>query len=180
MSLVHLFLFFDESQGGYRISGEKQLRTAQLLNAFVTAAGIERIRLFIELISLLSTKTDLALLSQTINKRPIRSFDGDRLNRVIAYTFRENHRTIRLQEIAAEANMTVEAFCKYFKTRTGKSYISFLNEIRISNACKLLLFGDKPVMDICYESGFANLSNFNRVFKKITGKTPKAYRSGNA
>lgn len=171
--------FFDQSQGGYKIKGEKQVQIAQILGAFVTASGIDRIRLFIELISLLSTKTDLTPLSQTITKRSIKSFDGDRLNRIIAYTFRENHRSIRLEEIAAEANMTVEAFCKYFKTRTGKSYINFLNEIRISNACKLLLLGDKAVTAICYESGFANLSNFNRVFKKITGKTPKAFRSAN-
>ncbi|MBS1567470.1 MAG: helix-turn-helix transcriptional regulator, partial [Bacteroidetes bacterium] len=77
---------------------------------------------------------------------------------------------------AAMANLTVEAFCKYFKTRTRKTYINFLNEIRINNACRLLSASEEPVTGICFASGFNNLSHFNRLFKKNNGMTPLEYR----
>jgi AraC-like DNA-binding protein len=168
--------FFKNSQGGYRIKGIKQGQLRQLLLLMVDAEKIDRIILFLQIIRLLATRKEMTTLSHAVIQRPIRDFDGSRLNAVLEYTFHESHRNIKLAEIAAVANMTVVAFCKYFKTRTRKTYISFLNEIRINQACKLLLASDQPVTSICYETGFSNLSHFNRVFKKITGKTPKNYR----
>lgn len=174
--LASLQPFFSNSQFGYRVQGSKQLEMQSLLISLKDATGLKKLSLFIQLLHLLNSERELVSLSKTHPQRTIKSFDGSRLNRIIAYTFKESHRSLMLDEIAGIANMTVEAFCKYFKTRTGKTYISFLNEIRISNACKFLLLEDKTITEICYESGFSNLSNFNRVFKKITGKTPKEYR----
>lgn len=168
--------FFKNSMGGYRITGKKQQQLGEHLIAISSASGFAKLILFIEIIRLLATKKEMKQLTGTTVQRPIRDFDGIRLNAVLEHTFRESHRDIRLEEIAGVANMTVEAFCKYFKIRTRKTYISFLNEIRINNACKLLLSEDLPVTTICYQVGFSNLSNFNRVFKKITGKTPRAYK----
>ncbi len=174
--LASLQPFFNNSQFGYRVQGNKQREMQSLLLSLKKAHGLKKLSLFIQLLHLLSSEKELAPLSKTHPQRTIKSFDGSRLNRIIAYTFKESQRNLMLAEIAGVANMTVEAFCKYFKTRTGKTYISFLNEIRISNACKYLLLEDKTITEICYESGFSNLSNFNRVFKKITGNTPKEYR----
>jgi len=175
--LKPFFPFFRNSQGGYRFKGKKQLLLGELLLKIAVAEKIDKIILFMELIKLLSSKKEMIPLSHASIQRPIKDFDGSRLNAVIEYTFRESHRNIRLAEIAAVANMTVVAFCKYFKTRTRKTYIHFLNEIRIQHACKLLLSGDQPVTAICYETGFSNLSHFNRMFKKITGKTPRSYQA---
>lgn len=169
--------FFRNSLGGYRITGKKQNQLSEALLLIAEAEGLDKLILFLHLIRLLSSKKEMKPLSHITIQRPIKSYDGNRLNRVVEFTFRENQRSIRLEEIAGVANMTVEAFCKYFKTRTGKTYIHFLNEIRVSNACKLLLSEDWPVSTICYKTGFANLSNFNRVFKKINGHTPKEFRA---
>ncbi len=174
--LASLQSFFSESQFGYRVLGSKHHEMQEILLSLKDASGLKKLNLFIHLLDLLSTNQELQPLSKTHPQRTIKSFDGSRLNRIIAYTFKESQRTVNLTEIAGIANMTVEAFCKYFKTRTGKTYINFLNEIRISKACKYLLLEDKTITEVCYESGFSNLSNFNRVFKRITGKTPKEYR----
>ncbi|GAC1444611.1 MAG: AraC family transcriptional regulator [Sediminibacterium sp.] len=175
--LASFLPFFKTSLGGYHITGRKQLQLGVLLSRITETTGVDKLILFLEMIKLLATKKDMTRLSNTTIQRSIRDFDGNRLNQVLEHTFRESHRTIKLAEIAGIANMTVEAFCKYFKTRTRKTYVNFLNEVRVHNACKLLLTEDKPVTSVCYESGFSNLSNFNRVFKKTTGKTPKEYKS---
>jgi AraC-like DNA-binding protein len=72
--------------------------------------------------------------------------------------------------------MSTTAFCRYFKTHTRKTYIEFLNEIRINNACMMLQKEDAAVTEVCYQVGFNNLSNFNRAFKKIMKQTPMEYR----
>lgn len=118
-------------------------------------------------------------LSKPIIQRNIKTYDGSRLNKVLEFTFKEFQRTIKLKEVSTLANLTPEAFCKYFKTRTRKTYINFLNEIRINHACRLLT-QERTIADICYDAGFTNLSNFNRIFKKIKKVSPNEWRKINA
>ena len=117
-------------------------------------------------------------LTKPVIQRNIKTYDGNRLNKVIEFTFKEFSRTITLKEVATLANLTAEAFCKYFKTRTRKTYISFLNEIRVNHACRLLT-EDKSISTICYDCGFTNLSNFNRIFRKLKQHTPGEWRKQN-
>jgi AraC-like DNA-binding protein len=72
--------------------------------------------------------------------------------------------------------MSEIAFCRYFKSRTGKPFFIFLNDIRIGYACRLLQESNRSIMEICYESGFNNLSHFNRQFKEHIKDTPQQYR----
>ncbi len=83
---------------------------------------------------------------------------------------------IALDDISAQVFMTPQSFCRFFKKSTNKTFITFLNEYRINHATKLLSETDVDVKTICYESGFNNLSNFFRNFRKITELTPNAYR----
>jgi len=83
---------------------------------------------------------------------------------------------VQLSSVAKTAGLSIPAFCNYFKKSTKKTYIDFLNEIRIGHACKLLNDTQKPVMDICYESGFNTLANFNKQFLKQKRTTPSNYR----
>lgn len=167
--------FFKTSSGGYRITGKKKKLMGEKLSAIIQAEGIDKLILFLEILKQLGSKKEMQSLSAPVFQRNIKSYDGNRLNKVLEFTFKEFHRNITLKEVASLANLTPEAFCKYFKTRTRKTYISFLNEIRINHACKLLL-DDKQVADVCYDCGFSNLSNFNRTFKKINKVSPGEYR----
>ena len=102
--------------------------------------------------------------------------DETRLTKVYLYTLNNFAKNIQLKEIADMIYMVPNAFCRYFKLRTNKSYFTFLMEVRIRHACKLLKENDYSVVVVCYESGFSNLSNFNRHFKRLTGKTPLEYK----
>lgn len=106
--------------------------------------------------------------------------DEKRLDAIYRFTLNEFYRAITLQEVADVANMTVNSFCRYFKTRTRKSYVDFLTEYRIGRACKLLQHEDLSISDICYQVGFGNLSNFNRKFRELNACTPKEYRKKQA
>ena len=83
---------------------------------------------------------------------------------------------ISLETVASHIGMSVPAFCNYFKKSTKKTYIEFLNEMRIGHACKLLIDTQRPVLDICYESGYNTLANFNKQFQRIKNTTPSQFR----
>ena len=96
---------------------------------------------------------------------------------IMEYTMNNYEKDITLERIAMVASMTKNAFCKYFKKRTNKTYFRFLNELRIENACKLLLSNeDYSIAEIADKSGFNNISNFNRQFKSIKLMVPSEYK----
>jgi AraC-like DNA-binding protein len=161
---------------GYRLTGQKRKMVAEKLEALLTAKQVHKLVLFVEILAAFQSPRELQALSQSLPARQIKSYDGNRLNQILEFTFREYYRTITLKEVAALANLTPEAFCKYFKTRTRKTYTRFLNEIRINQACRLLM-DDQPVGSVCYDCGFTNRSNFNRIFKTIKKTTPGRWRS---
>ena len=99
-----------------------------------------------------------------------------KINAVLDYITSNSGRDISLSEVASTAFLTPTAFCRYFKQHTGKTFVQFTNEVRISKACRMLLSTDENVSQVCFESGFSNLSNFNRIFKKQMGVSPKDYR----
>ena len=164
--------FLKTSSGGFRIKGRKRKLLSERLTAINDADGIERLIIFMEILKELGSRKEMQPLSKPIIQRNIKSYDGNRLNKVIEFTFKEFQRTITLKEVSALANLTPEAFCKYFKTRTRKTYTGFLNEIRINNACRLLN-EEISIANVSYDCGFTNLSNFNRVFKKIRKISPR-------
>ncbi|WP_262493006.1 helix-turn-helix transcriptional regulator [Mucilaginibacter paludis] len=83
---------------------------------------------------------------------------------------------LTLQDVAKVAFMTPESFCRYFKKHTGHTFVSFLNEVRINEACKnLITHRFENINSIAYKCGFKSITNFNRVFKLVIGVTPKVY-----
>jgi AraC-like DNA-binding protein len=105
------------------------------------------------------------------------AFDEQRMQTINEYVYRNFKGPIRINDIATIANMTVTSFCRYFKSRTLKTFVRFLNEVRISYACRLLNNGNYTITDACFESGFNSLSYFNRQFKAIMKMAPRKYRN---
>ena len=100
------------------------------------------------------------------------------MRKVFDYTLKNVDQKISLDEIANVANMTKNAFCKFFKKRTNKTYINYLTELRIENACKILKSNkDMAIIDVAFKSGFYNISNFNRRFKELKKMTPLTFRN---
>ena len=104
------------------------------------------------------------------------SHDEERLRSINQYVYAHFTEHISIKDIAAVANMTETSFCRYFKTRTMKNFSRFLNEVRISYACKLLNNSNYNITEVCFESGFNALSYFTRQFKKITTLTPQEFQ----
>lgn len=161
-------------QQGFKISPPATSDAAEIIRQLPQSTGLERLVSFFSL---------LALLAGTSHKRKLSMQSGNlhtseerRMNAIVEFTFRESHRKIYITEVAQRANLSVEAFCRYFKLHTRKTYINFLHEVRISHACQLLIQKDIPIQQVGYQTGFTNISNFNRIFRKITGKTPLAFR----
>lgn len=102
--------------------------------------------------------------------------ETERMQKVHNYVLQHFAQEIRLGDVASLAGMSEAAFCRYFKARANKTFIDFVNEIRIGHACKLLLDNKFTIAQIAYDSGFDSLSNFNRNFKKYIGHTPREYK----
>ena len=88
----------------------------------------------------------------------------------------ENYtRKIEIAEVAALANLTSAAFCRYFKRMTRLTFTQFLNQYRVNQAQKLLLAGSN-VTEACFASGFEGLSYFNKIFRRVAGENPLQFK----
>lgn len=166
--------FSERSRRGLLIASDEAVPLITCIHQIASEEGLARIIAFFTLLHLLTTSAHQKKLS--ILPGRLRENEEGRMNSILEFTFRESHRRIYLDEVAQLASLSVEAFCRYFKIHTRKTYINFLNEVRISHACQLLIQRDLSVDQICYKCGFSNVSHFNRMFKKITGKTPLGFR----
>ncbi|QES89142.1 AraC family transcriptional regulator [Rhizosphaericola mali] len=131
---------------------------------------------FIELLQDLKNIEDPELLS---SERSIISTetDGIRISQIYNFILQNFDKDISLEDVAKKAFMTPQAFCRFFKKHTRHTFVSFLNEIRVNEACKLFLDGNyEGISTIAYKCGFNSITNFNRVFKSVTGKSPKLYK----
>lgn len=131
---------------------------------------------FIRLLNRFSQIKKWKALSTEFSALPISDYEGLRMNDIYQYTMENYTRNIKLKQIAAVAHLTIPAFCRYFKKHTRKTYITFLNEIRINNACNKIAEGNfTSISSIAYDSGFDNVTTFNRLFKKSIGTSPVKY-----
>jgi AraC-like DNA-binding protein len=101
--------------------------------------------------------------------------DG-RLKKILAWINENAPSNITQAQAARELGMSPQAFCRYFRQKTGKVFHRYVSVVRVARACSELLHSDVRVSEIAFQSGFNNLSNFNRRFREITGKTPLQYR----
>lgn len=140
---------------------------------FDSYLGVLEILRFISLIK--DTET---LEVSDLNLNIIDLPQNHRLRKVYEYVFFNFKYNIKLSEVAAQISISESAFCSFFKKSTKKTFSQFIKEVRIGYACKLLgENNDKSISQICFESGYNNLANFNRQFKDITGTNPKTYRT---
>ncbi|MFK8010043.1 MAG: AraC family transcriptional regulator [Saprospiraceae bacterium] len=167
--------FIKNADKGYRINGKTKEEIITQLKLIEGKNGLERFLILIKILNQLSISKEVEFLSNLSFFGNPTSSESKKLETVFQYILDHHQRTIKLEEVAKVANLSVSAFCRFFKLRTRKTFSQFVNEFRISVACKKLLLDDFSISEICYQVGFTNLSNFNRQFKKITGFTPSQY-----
>lgn len=168
---------FEKAKKGLSITGKTNKLIAEKLEQLVLKQDFEVIIGLFEILSLLSENSDYNTINIETYTPTNDTFKKDRLSDVYQYIKDNYKKDISLDEISEIANLTPTSFCRMFKSKTRKNFIEYLNEIRVSNACKHLIETDMSVSEIAYECGYKTVSNFNKLFKKITGNTPKEYKN---
>ncbi len=174
--LKELKSFFIRSKHGFNTTSNKK-KILKLFLALKDASKLERFIILLNLLKLISS-ANYKSLSSFIYEKKFSEVEGKRMQDVFEYTMTNYTQEISLEKISDVANMTKNAFCKYFKKRTNKTYFRFLNELRIEHSCKLIVSNnDLTIAEIAYKSGYKNISNFNRQFKALKKKKPSELRS---
>jgi AraC-like DNA-binding protein len=156
-----------------KTSGEK---IGKMLKRLLKLNGLERMLYFIKLMDAMARVENYRVLASKAYQVEDHKELNNRLDKVMHFITTNYQRKITQEEIASKIGMTTTAFCRYFKEKTGKGFIFFVNEMRIGYACKLLIENHLSISQICFECGFNNISNFNRMFKRQTGHTPGEYQ----
>ena len=161
---------------GLKVYGKSKLKMNPIIRELEYAFGFERIIKLAQCISIVEQSHEyMPLSSHEIKNSNLKH--NERLDNIFNFTIENFKKPISLQDISAIAKMSIPAFCNYFKKSTKKTYIDFLNEIRVGYCCKLLMDTQMTMVDICFESGYNTLANFNKQFLKIKNTTPSKYRS---
>lgn len=165
----------DNSAYGLKITGECKKRLSFLIKDLETARDFRRVLLLGECLEdIVVTGAYYKLSSQAITQ--LNKKDKECIDRIIEFTIENFKEPVKLSQVAKVACMSVPAFCKYFRRSTKKTYIDFLNEVRIGYACRLLTETKRPVVDICFASGYNTTVNFHKRFGKLKSMTPLQYR----
>ena len=174
--LKSVYSFFSNQHSGFRIpEGSFNEISADILS-IKYATGMDQLMQFFKLLKSLSVIENLNPLAADIPPQDCNDYEGMRINNIHNYIMKHYTRDITLEEVSAAAYMTPQAFCRYFKKHTRVTFVTFLNEVRINEACKKLIDGSyESVSAVAYNCGFNSITNFNRVFKSVTGSSPSAF-----
>lgn len=168
-------LFLLGQQGLSIRRGKDHKRISMLVKELVSSSGVDRLILFLKTLQTIANTKDYDLLSSPGYTNSVNISDTERINLVMNFIMKHYSEEVKLEKVAKLANLTKASFCRYFISKTHKTFSQFLNEIRILNACKLLINSNMTITEICYDTGYNNISHFNRQFKLITGLTAKNY-----
>jgi AraC-like DNA-binding protein len=124
----------------------------------------------------LSVSRNMHTLSDSTFNNAELSYNSRRIDKAFEYMNQNFQKNITLSEISKQVNMTDVSFSRFFKTKTGKTFIDSLLELRLGNASRLLIDTSQSISEIAFNCGFNNISNFNRLFKKKKNCTPKEFR----
>jgi AraC-like DNA-binding protein len=168
--------FLQNQQSGFKVPSEHVDEIAKKMLRIEHTTGVDQLVHFIELLKLLSSLHELPPLSARSQPVSYSEHEGIRIGAIYNYIMQHYDKAITLEDVARQAHMTPQAFCRYFKKHTLHTFVGFLNEVRINEACKKLTDGQyDSIATVAYNSGFNSITNFNRVFKTITGKSPSEY-----
>jgi AraC-like DNA-binding protein len=169
--------FLDEAGQGFEFHGRTRNEAWQIMVGMQNRDEFGRLMEFLRLLHLFAESDEKTPLASPAYSPSLREKDISRIDQVIRFLRERKHEVVRLEEAASVARMTPKSFCRFFKANTGRTLIQYLNELRIGEACRLLLETDRPITEIALESGFNNLSNFNRRFREVKQLSPREFRS---
>jgi AraC-like DNA-binding protein len=168
---------FELTNRGIQFQGKTAEKLAGLINELIPVRGFDGIMKLLEIILIMSQSKEFVLLSGMGFSKSNSRRGADTINVVTNYLLENYQSAVSLENAAAIAKMNKSAFAHFFKRQTNLNFSVFVNELRISHSVALLLQTQFSISEICYKSGFSNLSYFNRVFQQKYGLSPRQYRA---
>jgi AraC-like DNA-binding protein len=166
-----------DSQRGLKFTNETFPIIAEKMKNLSLTTKFESAIEFLNILHILSNSKHKKYLASVGFFSTQKDIKGDRINKMYTYILAHfNDIDLRITQLAQESNMSTSAFGHFFKKSTNKSFTQFVIDMRLSYATNLLLNSDESISEIAYKSGFNNIANFNRLFKKNKTISPKQYR----
>ena len=166
----------EKSKKGIIFSGATKEYVGDKLTRLYEMTSFDRLIELLVILKELAHSEDYKLLNANGLALEVQSNEVDRMQLIYDHVLKHFAENISLEEIAKVVNMTVPAFCRFFKKVTQKTFTKFVNELRVSKACQMLSEDHQTIASVSFECGFNNLSHFNNQFKLITGLSPSDYR----
>jgi AraC-like DNA-binding protein len=167
---------FEKSSRGILFSPTTTQQVISRLKKLRSKQGFDSVLELMSIFHDLSTSRNLQLLSEANFSNVQPTYKSRRIEKVMEYMRQNFDKSIDLSDVSKIANMTEVSFSRFMKTQTGIGFIDSLLDIRLAHASRLLIDTNQPISEIAYNCGFNNISNFNRLFKKKKGCTPKQLR----
>ena len=168
----------DRAEYGLTFSLKTIMKVYALLDGLASQAErFEQFLIFLKILNELALADDSRVLASSSFVQTEGDAESRRVNKVKQYISEHYSEEVRLDDLAALAGLSTSAFCRFFKQHTGRTVMDYLIDIRIGNAARLLVDTTEAVSEICWQCGFNNLSNFNRIFKAKRGYTPRDFRT---
>jgi AraC-like DNA-binding protein len=168
--------FLQNQQSGFKVPPQYVDEVGKKMLRIQNSTGVDQLVHFIELLKQLSSFHELTPLSDRSKPVAYSEHEGIRIGAIYNYIIQQFDKPITLEDVARQAHMTPQAFCRYFKKHTLHTFVSFLNKVRINEARKRLTDGQyDSIATVAYNCGFNSITNFNRVFKSFTGQSPSQY-----
>jgi AraC-like DNA-binding protein len=166
----------ENSARGLKMSGIAKELISDKMRRMLNMNSLQRLTMLLSIFDILSKTTEYRLLASPDYVHSFESSSLERFRKITNYIMKNFTDEISLSAIAEVANITPTNFCTYFKQFYRQTFVEYLNNIRVGYACKLFGRYEKNISEIAFESGFKNISNFNRQFKKYKGLSPAKYR----
>ena len=174
--LLQIKEFLKNSQRGFFFRQLECREILSLLDDLVTNDGFPQIPNLLILLQKMALYPGKKYLASPYYQQSFPVLGDKRIEKIIAYIQSNYTKNISLEDIADKAAMNPSAFCRYFKRQTGKSFIRYVNDMRVGYACKLLMNKKLNISQIAFDAGFESVNHFNRTFKTITSYTPTEYQ----
>lgn len=171
-----LKILLEQAKCGIQVGGKTSRKIAGIMQQLLKSSGPKRIILLMEALLAISKSTEIRLLSSMGFRQESAEAENKRIQAIYDFSFANFRRKILISEVAEIAHVSVNYFCRYFKASTRKTYSRFINEIRVGQACRLLIENKMNLKQVCFESGFYNFASFHQYFKLVTGKSPLHYQ----
>ena len=166
---------FEKAHIGLSFGGETKRIVAEKLRQMQQLPHFEQLMNLLEVFQVLATSSEVTELNEQDTSIKLFLDDKIRMGSIYKYIHANYDKNPDVNAVAADVHLSSAAFCRYFKKQTKMTFTNFVNQYRITQA-KTLLLKDVSVSEACYEVGFDSLSYFNKLFKKLEGENPSAFK----